>query len=221
MKKKLTSLILLLVVAAPAMAQNWSLGVHSGPFIFGDLAKRSLRSVTDQPSGLSTAVLSADTRAGLSVDLERRLADRWALRAEGTFTRAPIAVNRGGGDGVRLDAGDLDVATFSLPLVFRINPRGSFRVHLMAGPAFARYEIDGQPNFAGSIPVFEGSRNRWGAVAGGGVAWWWSERFAVEGNFSDIVTESPFERSDFPNVPGFEIPRPHNVHTTVGVRWSF
>jgi hypothetical protein len=53
------------------------------------------------------------------------------------------------------------------------------------------------------------------------VAWWVSDRFAVEGNISDIVTSSPFDREDFPDVPGFDIPRPHNVHTTVGVRWRF
>lgn len=52
-------------------------------------------------------------------------------------------------------------------------------------------------------------------------ALWVSERFAVEGTLTDIVTTSPFERSDFPDVPGYTIPKPHNVHTTVGVRWKF
>jgi hypothetical protein len=58
-------------------------------------------------------------------------------------------------------------------------------------------------------------------MAGAGLAWWTSDRFAIEANISDIVTSSPFSRDDFPDVPGFHIPRPHNVHTTVGGRWKW
>ena len=53
--------------------------------------------------------------------------------------------------------------------------------------------------------------------------WWLSNRFAVEGEVDDIVTASPFRRSDFPalNFGGVKIPKTHNVHTTAGIRYRF
>lgn len=203
-------------------AQQWSIGVHSGAYIFGDFVERSLRPTTGGgPSEPIVMVLTAGTRPGLAVDLERELAPRWAVRLEGTFTRSPMAVSeRGDDDEVEVEAGELDVATFTAPLVFRINPRGAFRFHLMGGPAYAIYRISGRPNASGITPI-DDTRTEWGYIAGGGVAWWLSDRFAVEGNFSDVSTSSPFDREDFPSAPGFRIPRPHNVHTTVGVRYRF
>ena len=50
---------------------------------------------------------------------------------------------------------------------------------------------------------------------------WLNDRWAIEGTITDISTSSPFDRSDFPDVPGYSVPRPHNVHTTVGVRFKF
>ncbi len=164
--------------------------------------------------------LSAATRAGLLVDLERSFAPRWAVRFEGTFTQAPLAVEQGDDEGVELDAGEVDISTFTLPLVFRINPRGALRFHLMGGPAYALYRIRGTPNASGITPLDKNS-GEWGLAAGGGAAWWISDRFAVEGNISDVVTSSPFDREDFPDSPGWTIERPHNVHTTVGVRLRF
>jgi opacity protein-like surface antigen len=222
MLTRLAFLAALLVSALPARPQDWSLGVHSGPFVFGDFVERRIRPVTggsDSPS--TTVTLSAATRAGLAIDLERRLADRWALRLEGTFSRAPLAVeDESGDDGISLDAGEADVSTFMLPLVFRINPRGAFRLHLMGGPAYALYRVRGRPNASG-ITTLDQTTGRFGLAVGGGVAWWTSDRFAVEGNISDVVTSSPFDRDDFPATGGWSIPRPHNVHTTVGVRWRF
>ena len=67
-----------------------------------------------------------------------------------------------------------------------------------------------------------GTRGRWGAVGGGGVAWWLGPRFAIEGEADDIVTASPFRRSDFATGLGsLKIPKTHNVHTTVGIRYRF
>lgn len=222
MKQTLTLATLLLSLATPLRAQNWSLGAGTGAFVFGDFVERKLRPSTGEtPSGTVTRVLSAATRPGLSVDVQHDFAPRWGVRLEGTFTHAPLRVKeKGSDDGVSLEAGDLDVATFTLPLVFRINTGGAFRFYILGGPAYAIYHITGKTNASG-ISVLDETRDRFGLAAGAGVAWWTSDRFAIEGNITDVSTSSPFEREDFPDVPGFKIPRPHNVHTTVGVRWKF
>jgi len=223
MMKNAAVLLLALVCSLPAVAQDWSVGVGTGPFVFGDFVERTVRIGTGQgPTGSQTLVLGASTRAGLSVDLERNLGKRWAVRIEGTFTNAPLQLEQAGssGNGADLEAGDLDVATFTLPVVFRINPNGALRFHLHAGPALAFYRGNA-PDTAGAQPIFEGTQSEWGLAYGGGAGWWLSERFAIEGNLTDIVTGSPFERDDFASATRVEIPRPHNVHTTVGVRWRF
>ena len=211
-----------LFLALPLSAQNWSVGVGTGAFAFGDFVQRKVRPAAgDIPAGTITMTLSAKTRPGLAVDVERALSDRWAVRLEGAFTHAPLAVSQEGRGGVGLDAGTLDVATFMLPIVFRINRGGAFRFHVMAGPAQATYRLKGRSTSVGSVPLFTGTRAEWGGAAGAGIAWAASNRFAVEGNITDILTTSPFHDDDFPNVPGFKIKQPHNVHTTVGVRWRF
>ena len=221
MKKKLTISALLLASATSLAAQEWSVGVGTGAFVFGDFVERSLRPVSENPGPPVTLVLSAATRPGLSVDVEHGFADRWAVRLEGTFTHTALAVKSDDGNNeVSIDSGELDVATFTLPLVFRINTGGSFRFHIMGGPAFAIYKFSGNENSSG-IAVFDTTRSKWGAAAGAGVSWHLSDRFAIKGDISDIVTSSPFDREDFASVPGLDIPKPHNVHTTVGLRWKF
>ena len=219
MKKILTMAALALLSTLPASGQNWSLGVHSGPFVFGDLAERRTRPATGEGgSNVVTLTLSAATRAGLSVDLERELAERWAIRIEGAFTHAPLTVEEDGDD-VSVDTGEADIATFALPLVFRINPRGAFRFHLLGGPAYAVYRIRGT-NDVTAVPLPDLTASEWGILGGAGLTWWASERFAVEGNISDTLTSSPFDREDLPGT-GWDVPRTHNVHTTVGLRWRF
>ncbi|MEO8382851.1 MAG: outer membrane beta-barrel protein [Acidobacteriota bacterium] len=222
MMKTWTLAAALFAIALPLSAQNWSIGVGSGAFIFDDFVERRMRAAAGgEPSDSTTLVLTAKTRAGFSADLQRELSPRWAFRLEGTFTSAPLAVGeQGSDDSVAIQAGDMDVTTFTVPLVFRINPRGALRFHLMAGPAYAIYRIQGTANLSGIVPIDE-TRSRVGVIAGAGAAWWLSDRFALEANASDIATASPFEREDFPDVPGFKIPRPHNVHTTLGARWRF
>lgn len=221
MRRHLHLFAFLLAFPLSAAAQNWSLGVHSGPFVFGDFVERTVRPAAGGPGQSMTLTLSAATRAGLAVDLEHSFAPRWAVRLEGTFTHAPLAVEEDGDDdGVALDAGKVDVSTFMLPLVFRVNPRGAFRIHLMGGPAYAVYRMSGTHNAAGITPLDE-TRGEFGLAGGAGVAWMMSDRLAIEGNLSDVVTSSPFNREDFPAGPGWSIPRPHNVHTTVGVRFRF
>ncbi len=221
MMKNLAVFALALVFAVPAVAQDWSVGVASGPFVFGDFLERTVRIGTgDGPGSDQTLVLSAATRAGLAVDVERRLNDRFAVRLEGTFTNAPLRLGQAGNEGNELDAGDLDVTTFMLPVVFRINRNGAFRFHIMAGPALAFYRGNA-PEGQGGEPLFEETQSEWGAAFGGGVGWWISDRVAIEANLTDIITTSPFNREDFSSTQSVHIPKPHNVHTTLGVRWRF
>lgn len=221
MRKNLTISLLAVFCALPATGQNWSIGLRSGAFVFGDFVERHLQPIAGEPATEPvTLTLSAATRPGLSVDLERELSPRWAARLQGTFTSSPLSVKDSSNDGTHIPSGDLNVATFALPIVFRINPNGAFRVHLYAGPAHAVYDFEPPAQAAGI--VFGGlTRNRWGALAGAAVAWHLGPRLALEGGVSDLVTSSPFVREDLPRGPGFDIPKPHNVHTTLGIRWRF
>ena len=223
MMKNLAVLALALAVAVPIAAQDWSVGVGTGPFVFGDFLERRVRIITGEPPpAFATFVLSAGTRAGLAVDLERRLTNRWAIRLEGTFTNAPLRLEQkdAAGNGNELNGADLDVTTFMLPVVFRINPNGTFRFHVMAGPALALYRGNA-PNGLGSGSLFEETQSEWGGAFGAGVGWWMTDRFAIEGNLTDILTTSPLNREDFSSTSTVDIIAPHNVHTTVGVRWRF
>ena len=203
------------------MAQKWSIGLRSGAFVFGDFVERHLQPAAGDASGEPiTLTLSAATRPGLATDLERELAPRWAVRLQAAFTRAPLTVEDSSDEGTTIPSGNVDVTTVALPLVFRINPRGAVRVHLFAGPAHATYQFE-PPARSPGIPLGGTTRNEWGAVAGAGVTWHLRERFGVEAAISDIVTTSPFDRRDVPPGPGFDFPRPHNVHTTVGMRYRF
>lgn len=222
MKKILTVAALALAVTLPAAAQNWSLGVHTGAFVFGDFVERKLRPVNGAGAeDPITLTLSAATRPGLSVDLERSFSERWGARLEGTFTRSDLKIKQNGQDaGVTLGAGEISVTSFAVPLVFRINPNGSFRFHIMGGPAYVMYKFEPEAHQP-TLSIPGETRNEWGAVAGAGVGWWISDHFAVEGNINDIVTSSPFEELDNDDTPGVDAKRPHNVHTTIGVRWRF
>ncbi len=182
MKKTLITLLVCAAAVNSSNAQNWSVGVGTGPFVFGDFIRQTRQVGNETGSGTQTTRLSAATRAGLSVDIERRLTDRFA---------------------------------------FRINRNGAFRFHVMGGPAYAVYDITSQSNPTSSLRPFSGSRARWGAALGGGIGWWLSDRFAVEGQITDISTESPFRREELPAGGHIEIPRPHNVHTSIGIRYRF
>jgi hypothetical protein len=218
MKTNLACAALLFTFALPLTAQDWSIGLGTGPFVFGDFVERTLRPAnTEGPTEPIELALSAGTRAGLSVDVQHAFADRWAVRLEGTFTRAPLAIKDDRNE-LELDAGEIDVATITLPVVFRINPRGAFRFHVMGGPAYAMYETSA-PAQGGDLSPSDRTNNEWGVLFGGGVAWWMSDRFAIEGNLTDIITTSPFSEMDDDDTPGITVKKPHNVHTTIGVRW--
>lgn len=217
---KIAPLLFVSLSAVSLHAENWSIGVATGPFVFGDFIRQTLRVGTETGSEMQTVILSAATRPGLSVDAERRFSDRFAIRAEASFTRSPLAVKGDRDDtGVSLDAGDMDVATFMVPIVFRINRGGAIRFHLLGGPSYAGYRVAEPEAASGTIRIFEGTRWRWGWAGGGGAAWLWSEHLAVEGQLIDISTSSPF--SGFTGIGRIEIPRTHNVHTTLGLRYRF
>lgn len=220
--KNLTIASALLAFTLPLAAQNWSVGVHSGPFVFGDFVERKVRIISGGvlPSEPITMTLSAETSPGLAIDIQRDFSERWGVRLEGAATRAHVQLKEEGEEAITFDAGELEVLTLMLPIVFRINPKGAFRFHIMGGPAYAMYEFE-PPAHAGAIDIPSRTKNEWGAAFGGGVGWWMSECFAIEGTINDIVTTSPFDRDEFPDVPGYNIPKPHNVHTTIGLRWKF
>ena len=221
--RKIVTITALLLASTSLNAQNWSVGAGSGAFAFGDFVERKVRGAATEtePSTTHTLTLSAAVRAGAAFDIERSFGDRWAVRVEAAFTRSPLSVKDDTDSGFSLKAGEIDVTTFMVPIIFRINRGGEFRVHVLGGPAYAIYRQHGRSNADDSIRVFRDSRSQWGAAAGLGVAWQWSNRFAIEGEITDIVTSSPFRRSDYPDVPGLNFPKPHNVHTKVGIRYRF
>jgi len=225
MRKILPAAAVCLAIALPTLADDWSIGVGTGPFVFGTFAERTTRLVTESGEATSRSKLSAATRPGGTADIERGFSDRFAVRLEASWTRAPMKVKggSGSGSGVSFDAGHASITTFALPFVFTLNPHGTFRFHLEARPAYGFYEMTRRDAAGATLPLFEGTRGRWGAVAGGGVDWWLSDRFAIEGNADDVVTSSPFERSDFGGTTfgGLKIPKTHNVHTTAGIRYRF
>jgi hypothetical protein len=222
----LLSLILGLVLCAPLAAQEWSFGVASGPFLFGKFAERSQIVGSESDRVVLKTSLSATTRAGLEIDLERRLNDYFAVRGQASFTDAPLTLKtKGGGtsSGAQLAAGQIRVTTFILPVVVQLNPHGAIRFHLLGGPAYANYDFRRTAGQSSGSTIVVGSRGRFGGAAGAGVAWWWNDRFAVEGQIVDIVTASPLDDTDFttPLARTQHISKPQNVHTTVGIRYRF
>jgi opacity protein-like surface antigen len=212
----------LLVLAVPAAAQTWSFGAGTGPFIFGKFMKRTQVISNGESTVTIHTALSAKTRPGLAIDLGRDFNDWLGLRLEGTWTEGPLRLKSEHGDnGVNLTAGNLRVTTFSAPLVVSLNRHGAFRFQLFGGPACAIYDINPSSGIPTTAQTFEGTRQRWGFTGGAGVQWWWSDRFAAEGRVQDIVTSSPIERSDTGGPGAVDILRPHNVHTTVGIRYRF
>lgn len=223
-------LLTLLLAALPstALGQEWIGSVASGPFVFGDFAERKATIDLGDDSVDVTTTLSADTRPGLMLDVERLLNDRFAIRLEGTATRAPMSAKTlsddddPSGDGVTIEIGDLDVLSIAAAAVFRFNRGGSLRPYLLGGPAWVTYKMDDEDK-TGVEPLFDGRRSRIGALVGAGVEWWWRPRLAIRAELADIYTESPLERSDFRGTPSskLQIDNTHNVHTNIGLRYRF
>ena len=221
MRNSLHFMAVLVFVATAANAQNWSLGVGTGPFVFGTFVEKTSVVGTELGSTTTTSRLSAATRPGIEADLERDFGRWLGVRVGAAWTYAPLRIKGSGGSGVTIDAGHVGVTTIVVPLVLNLN-RGSFRVHLMGGPAYALYHGNARGGGGTGFPLFAGTRGRAGGMVGGGVAWWWSNRFGIEGEVSDTVTASPFQLQDItPSAKGVSLERPQNVHTTVGIRYRF
>ena len=206
----------LIFVTPAAQAQNWSIGGGTGPFVFGTFVEKTSVVGTEQGQATTTTHLSAATRPGVAADVERDFGRWLGLRLGAAWTYAPLRAS-----GVNIEAAHIGVTTLVLPVVLNLN-RGAFRAHLMAGPAYALYHANARGGGGTGFPLFNGTRGRAGGMAGGGVAWWWSKRFGVEGEISDTVTASPFRLQDItPSAKGVRIDRPQNVHTTVGIHYRF
>lgn len=208
------------LAAFPAFGQNWSFGAGVGPFVFGDFVRETLTPIGGSVGQPTKVKLTGKSRVGYTADIERDFNGRFALRLQAAFTNSKLQVKTSSAGGISLDAGTLDVTTWTLPLVVRFNPRGTFRFHIFGGPAYAMYDIKRQNTPAGVPDTFSGTRSNWGGSVGGGVEWWLSDRWAATGEIADIVTASPFEANDF-HATKVEIPKPQNIHTTVGVRIRF
>jgi hypothetical protein len=215
--------LLLAASSLPARGEGWSIGAGIGPFVFGYFAERTTHVGNDAGSGTTTSKLSAQTRPGGSADVEHDFNDWLGIRLDAAWTRAPMKVKSSGSSGVTFEAGHASITTIALPLVVQLNRHGSFRIHLAGGPAYGFYNMKARGGGGTSLPLFEGTRGRWGGVAGGGVTWWMNDQLAIEGQIDDIITSSPFRRSDFgaDTLGGVKIPKTHNVHTTAGIRYRF
>ena len=64
MRKILPLALLLLLIASSSHAEGWSLGVGTGPFVFGTFVERTTRVGNDAGSATITSKLSAATRPG-------------------------------------------------------------------------------------------------------------------------------------------------------------
>jgi len=216
----ITFFLLASFIAVPAHAQKWSFGAGAGPFVFGDFAKETFTPIGGSTGDPTTVKLTGKSTAGFTADIERAFNDRFAIRLQGAFTDSNLQVKSSSAGGITLDAGTLDVTTVTVPLVIRFNPRGTFRFHIFGGPAYAMYKIKLENTPAGIPDTFSGTQSNWGGAVGGGVEWWLSDRWALTGEISDIVTASPFHEDDF-NGSKVDIPKPQNIHTTAGIRIRF
>ena len=215
--------VFIALIASAAHADSWSIGGGVGPFIFGHFVERSVTLHNETGSVTTRTRLSAETRAGVEADIERDISRRFAVRLEGTWVQARLRIKSASGDqGTSIDAGHLNLTTIVVPLVFRINPNGALRFHVLAGPAYAFYNLHRRGTEGSTLSFFNGTRAQWGGAGAVGVGWWWSHNFGVEWQAQEIVTSSPFRTADFgAAAQGIHIPKPRNGHTTIGIRYRF
>ena len=222
-KMRKALVVFALLAASAAHAEDWSIGAGAGPFIFGHFVERTVTIHNEGGSATIKSVLSAETRVGLTANVEYDFNKRLAVRLEASWIESPLRIKSSSGDqGTSIDAGHMNATTFVVPFVFRINPNGAFRFDIIGGPAYALYNVKRDTTPATSLPFFEGTRGQWGGAGAVGVEWWWSKRFAAEWQAEYIVTSSPFREDDFgSSAQGIHIPKPRNGHTTIGIRYRF
>src|SRR5579884_456980 len=136
------AVLFLALIATPLCADDWSIGGGVGPFIFGKFVERTVRIGTETGGATNRTRLSAATRPGVAADIQHDF-NRWlSLRLEASWVGSPLRIKSESGDqGTTIDAGRLNMTTFVLPLVVRLNPNGAFRFHVMGGPAYAFYNL--------------------------------------------------------------------------------
>jgi hypothetical protein len=119
--------------------------------------------------------------------------------------------------GITFGSTDSSTATFSYFGASVANLTGSMTKFLLRCGALTLVALP--------LPLLAQSWSMSGGVGpfafGAGVGWWVSNRFAVEGQVADMVTASPFGRSDFVAGEQVAIPKLENVHITAGLRWKF
>ena len=214
--------VLAVLAASSAHAENWSLGAETGPFIFGHFVERSATINNGTSSATTRTRLSAETRVGAGGDIEYDFNRRFAIRLQGTWVQAPLRIKSKSGDqGTSIDAGHLNMTTFVLPLVIRINPSSRLRLDVSGGPAYALYNVHRRDVTGSSLSFFQGTREQWGGAGAVGAEWWWRRNFAFQWQAQYIVTSSPFRKQDFASQQGIHIPKPRNGHTTIGIRYRF
>lgn len=216
----------LMLSSALAKGGDWSVGASAGPFFSGRFAESQVTIVNGESSVRISRSLTAKTRAGLLLDVERKFNDRVSIRFEASIHEAPLSISTDDDDtpddGTSLEIGEMRATTFSVPVVFRFNRAGTFRPYILAGVAYAIYDFKPEESTR-SVPLFEGTRGRLGATAGAGLDWWLSDHLAIFGQTSDIYTKAPLSADDFegPRPRSYSIQNPHNVHTSLGLRYSF
>src|SRR5882724_7280836 len=89
----------LLLAAVQAHAEGWSVGLGTGPFVFGYFVERTTRVGNDAGSGTVRSRLSAATRPGGSADIEHDLNGWLGVRLDASWTRAPMKVKSNGSQG--------------------------------------------------------------------------------------------------------------------------
>lgn len=224
--RTLLSAFALMLVPALATGAEWSVGASAGPFFFGRFAESQVTIVNGESTVRISRSLTAKTRAGLLFDVERIFNDRVSIRFEAGINEAPLSISTDDDDtpddGTSLEVGEMQVTTFAVPFVFRLNHAGTFRPYILAGVAYALYDFQPEESTR-SLPLFEGTRGRLGVTVGAGLDWWLTRRLAIFGQTSDIYTKAPLSDDDFsgPRPRSYSIENPHNVHTTLGLRYSF
>lgn len=228
MKASLFAFLLTLVVSADAWASDWTIGAATGPFVFGHFAERSVTIGSGETRRRIRYALSAETRPGVKLGLQRDFNDRVSMRLEGSFVNAPLAIKTGSdSDRPASETGSLQIArmrvtSVALPLVVRINRRGALRPFLGGGPTFVMYETERRSQSA-LLPLFAGKRSQAGLDLIVGIEWSISRSFSLEGDLRDSITRSPFRKEDLQTSPALSrgLPSVHNLHSTIGLRYRF
>ncbi|HXI13109.1 MAG TPA: hypothetical protein VNM92_10760 [Thermoanaerobaculia bacterium] len=228
MKSSPVILFLSLLITGSARASDWSFGAATGPFVFGHFAERSATIGSGETRRRVHYALSAETQPGVRLDFQRDFNSRISMRFEGSFVDAPLAIKTGSeSDRPSSGAGSVQVAgmrvtAVALPLILRINRRGTFRPFLGAGPGLVVYQTERREQST-LLPLFTGTRRQAGLELLAGLEWSISRSFSLEGDLRDSITRSPFRASDLQTTPSLSIrlPSVHNLHSTFGIRYRF